>query len=675
MQTACAFRNGNSQAAHPGVTSPASQGDFSAPIGADPPAGAPTTITFALTMPTERFGRHVPPQDRRPVSWYAPIGLRQIAQQQLWSTQLLHNLDRRETFSGPFELIDLRDADTGGGFWFDFVADTGDGGCPTYAVARGLLAPQLAADGAAAPLPEGRLLILGGDLAYPAASPEGYQSRLVEMFELARDARSRFRPVAGDLPADAPFAPDQKLVAAIPQNHDWFDSASTFCRYFVHDEKAGLVGARAPQTRSYFGIALPHDWFVLGFDFALTGDLDRQQFEAFGRLVTSGQIPCGAQLALIYPEPYWTRPFASLLRAAYPLRFQRFEHLCAEHGLHVRLRLAGDLHHYVRERLAAAPPGGLSCDLVTCGSGGAFGHATHSVEVTEPKVLQWASEPDAVPQELRGRVVLGRVRDAAQAAGLDLCAEPTASACPAPGDAAPPAAPVCYPDQATSRRQARGNVLALLRPRGERWWASNLAFALLIGVLLQACSGLLAPWLPWPALLQGLAGAALLFTALMLTTDNDPARAGRAERAWGAALGGLLLALAAALGGGLAPLRPALPPLAFGLGSAALAVLAGAVGVGGFLWLLSRVAGRAVTNTSSALSLQGHKGFLRFRVHAGGLEAVMLGCDEVPQRWVPRHELPDAEPDAAAPWWEPAPGEPPLRWRVVDRFTLERPVP
>ncbi|BDI03168.1 hypothetical protein CATMQ487_01380 [Sphaerotilus microaerophilus] len=618
------------------------------------------------------------------MSWYAPIGLRQIAQQQLWSTQLLHNLDRRETFHGPFELIDLRDADTGGGFGFDFVADTGDGGCPTYAVARGLLAPELVAEGAAAPLPEGRLLILGGDLAYPAASPEGYQSRLVEMFELARDGRSRFRPVAGDLPADAPFAPDQKLVAAIPQNHDWFDSASTFCRYFVHDEKAGLVGARAPQTRSYFGIALPHDWFVLGFDFALTGDLDRQQFEAFGRLVTSGQIPRGAQLVLIYPEPYWTRPFASLLRAAYPLRFQRFEHLCAEHGLHVRLRLAGDLHHYVRERLAAAPPVGLSCDLVTCGSGGAFGHATHCVEVTEPKVLQWASEPDAVPEELRGRIVLGRVRDAAQAAGLGLCVEPAASTCPAPGDAVPPAAPVCYPDQATSHRQARGNVLALLRPRGERWWASNLAFALLIGVLLQACSGLLAPWLPWPALLQGLAGVALLFTALMLTTDNDPARAGRAERAWGGVLGALLLALAAVLGWGLAPLRPALAApgapgvsllpvdglrvLVFGLGSTALAVLAGALGVGAFLWLLSCVAGRAVTNTSSALSLQGHKGFLRFRVHAGGLEAVMLGCDEVPQRWVPRHER-SAE---GLPWWEPAPGEPPLRWRVVDRFEAVR---
>lgn len=511
-------------------------------------------------MPTERFGRHVPPQARRPVPWYAPIGLRQIAQQQLWSTQLMHNLDRRETFSGPFDLIDLRDAGAAGDFGFDFVADTGDGGCATYAVARGLLAPELQAEGSELPLPEGRLLILGGDLAYPAASPQGYQSRLVEMFELARDGRSRFRPVDASLPPDAPFAPDQKLVAAIPQNHDWFDSASTFCRYFVHDEKAGLAGARAPQTRSYFAIALPQDWFVLGFDFALTGDLDRQQYEAFSGLVTSGRIPRGSQLLLIYPEPYWTRPFASLLRPAYPLRFQRFEHLCAAHGLDVRLRLAGDLHHYVRERLDATPPASLSCDLVTCGSGGAFGHVTHSVEVTEPKVLQWASEPDAVPEELRGRIVLGRVKDAAQAVGLGLCPPaPATHACERSAEAAAPAAPRCYPDQACSRLLVWGNLWALLRPRGEPWWASNLAFALLLGLLLSVAGGLGRPWLPWPTLWQGLAAAGLLFTAQMLSSDNDPARAGRAERAWGLAGGLWLLALAAGLGWVLAPLQAAWP--------------------------------------------------------------------------------------------------------------------
>lgn len=704
-------------------------------------------------MSRERFGRHVPPQERRPVAWYAPIGLRQIAQQQLWSTRLLHNLDRRETFTdaaAPFGLIDLRELQADGAFWFDFVADTGDGGAPTYTVARGLLAPQLHAEGAATPLPEGRLLLLGGDLAYPAASPELYQSRLVEMFELARDGRpperggSRFRPVPADLPNDAPWSPEHKLVAAIAQNHDWFDSASTFCRYFVQDEKAGLVGARAPQTRSYFAIALPHDWYVLGFDFALTGDLDRQQYEAFARLVTRGALPRGAQLLLIYPEPYWTRPFDSHRREAYPQRYERLEHLCAEHGLHVRLRLAGDLHHYVREHLSAVPPGDLSCELITCGSGGAFGHATHTREVTEPKVLQWASEPDAVPDELRGRVRIGRVRDAAHAAELGLCtgsqgsdpsgiagadrAGTTAAGTP-PTNTTPTtsatsatattqtASRVCWPDLATSRHQAWGNLLALLRPRGEWWWASNLAFTLLLGALLLigggAASALFGPtlaWvLPWPVVLA--ADATLLVIALMLATDNDPALAGWPERLWGLALGVLLVALALGLGDAVAQLSEvgglaagwlaagwpagAAPVASTAAGTAgwttgavtlaaallrvllgwALATVLGGLVVGAFLLLLGRWGGRAVTNTSSALSLQGHKGFLRFRVHAEGLEAWMLGCDEVPQRWVPRPGPGGHPADAAAPWWEPAADAAPLRWRVVDHFVLRRAEP
>jgi hypothetical protein len=645
-------------------------------------------------MTPERFGRSVPPQARRPVPWYAPIGLRQIAQQQLWSTRLLHNLDRRETFterSAPFRLIDLRSLQgtqpgDPEGFWFDFVADTGDGGSATYAVARGLLAPQLEVQGEAHPLPEGQLLLLGGDLAYPAASPELYQARLVELFELARDGRSRFVDAPPDLKEDTPWQPDHKLLAAIPQNHDWFDSASTFCRYFVNDEKAGLIGARSPQPRSYFALALPHGWYLLGLDFALTGDLDRSQYEAFARLIETGAIPRGAQLLLIYPEPTWTRRFADLRRDAYPLRFQRLEHLCAQHGLEIRLRLAGDLHHYVRDRLPAATPTGGSCDLVTCGSGGAFGHLTHSREVREPKLMQWASEPDAVPEELCGRVLLGRVADAAAAAvqGLDFStrSEPQ----------------VRYPDEAASRRLARGNLLALLRPRGEPWWHSNLTFALLLGALWLLLDAPLATagaesgaaehlqrLLTSPTALA--AGAGLGFCALMLACDNDPLRADRGDWAWGLGLGLLWIGAALAWGqglvGGLLALAPALAPALAWPGAGPLAqlwpwavaapatVIAASLVAGASLWALASLGHRAVTNSSSALSHQGHKGFLRFCARADRLEVWMLGLNELPQDWV------QASPAGGdrRPQWEPAPGQPPLTWRVVDRFDIERPQP
>lgn len=52
-------------------------------------------------------------------------------------------------------------------FWFDFMADTGDGGNSTYAIARLLAQPniQVKQDGSLCMLPRGNLLLIGGDLA------------------------------------------------------------------------------------------------------------------------------------------------------------------------------------------------------------------------------------------------------------------------------------------------------------------------------------------------------------------------------------------------------------------------------------------------------------------------------------------------------------------------------
>lgn len=51
--------------------------------------------------------------------------------------------------------------------WFDFMADTGDGGNSSYSVARLLAQPILYAfkDDSLQPLPRGDLLLIGGDLA------------------------------------------------------------------------------------------------------------------------------------------------------------------------------------------------------------------------------------------------------------------------------------------------------------------------------------------------------------------------------------------------------------------------------------------------------------------------------------------------------------------------------
>lgn len=53
------------------------------------------------------------------------------------------------------------------GIWFDFMADTGDGGNSSYAVARLLAQPSLKAriGGSKLVLPRGDFLLIGGDLA------------------------------------------------------------------------------------------------------------------------------------------------------------------------------------------------------------------------------------------------------------------------------------------------------------------------------------------------------------------------------------------------------------------------------------------------------------------------------------------------------------------------------
>jgi hypothetical protein len=562
----------------------------------------------------ERFGLDVAPHERPPVPWYDLGGLWRVAREQLWSMNLLRNLDRRETFRRRLGLIDLRaEAPEGGDFWFDFLSDTGDGGSATTAVAQAMLAPSLQPQGTDRPLPAGRLLVLGGDLAYPGASPEHYQARLIEPLELARPQQA---------------FDEHKIVVAIPQNHDWMDSLSTFCRYFVNPAKAGLLNARTPQTRSYFALALPHGWTLLGFDFALTGDLDREQFDAFRELLRHQRIPKGSAVILLYPEPYWTRPVGDHAEPAYPLRYQRLEALLLDHGCRIRMRLAGDLHHYVRESLPDEPPGEGS-ELVTCGSGGAFGHPTHALEVQQRKYLVHGAEAQVAQADLLRRVRVGR------SPGGTPAHDPERERVRAFDTQR-----VCFPEPAVSRRRAWGNLWALLRWR-------NIDFAAAVGLLLALASLLQGPLAGLGLLLGLLVG---LVAAATVATDNDPARLLGPDA---------LLALPLVAGStGLVRLLMEVPdpwPLRVLVAVPAVALL-----FGGFLAVASAVFGRVPNNAASALGGEHDKGFLRLRVHAGGIEVFMLGIDEVPRRW--------QRNPGGWPRWRPEGPAP--RWKLVDRFDL-----
>ena len=651
---------------------------------------------------TRQFGSNVPPDQRRPVAWYAPGVLWQAGRELVQSADFQRNLDRREMFSPGLAAIDLADrpASAQQPFWLDFLSDTGDGGNATFTVAQALLARELTlpgADGQPLRLPEGELLVLGGDLAYPGASAQEYQYRFIEMLAQAQDPQSRFL-AGGEEP--------RKFIAAIPQNHDWFDSASTFCRYFVSYDKGAVIGARTPQRQSWFACRLPQGFWILGLDFALVGDIDRQQFEGFADLLDPARergIQPGDNVLLVYPEPYWTRPLGDGAAPGYPRRYQRLEALIEARGAHIRVRLAGDLHHYVRETLARDALTGRDTHLVTCGCGGAFLHPTHSEDVRATKHLDRQPEPQAASVDLGLRVRVGR--------GV---APETPT--PSRNSAAPPdtqgfTQQRAWPSPALTRRLAWRNLLALFRPGFSQppWrlglqasllelWNSNVGFALCLGAIYgfnaYVNSGVFSASFaadgfgPMGGLPFG--SAALLWLKAMVYSPfasfvNLFMLAGCVRIAWegpGPTAGRLVTGLAHGMAHGFLifvlywlacsflkfslPVawdvtRLPLPPTLVSTGVALLSwILVGLLGVlvggllfGTYLAVACAGFGQLPNNAFGSLALRDYKGFLRMKLTEDGLTVYLVGIDHVPRRMSSHEPLPEG-------------------WRVVDQFHLRR---
>src|SRR4051794_33289900 len=122
------------------------------------------------------------PQDQ--VRWLAPGELLRTAVKVGLSSLFADYADRREVQAAlPATTLTLA-PDADGGFWFDHVADLGDGFDPTYTVARLLAADDVAVDGpprTARPplgLPRCRMLVLGGPEGYPTPPPTRHGDRM-----------------------------------------------------------------------------------------------------------------------------------------------------------------------------------------------------------------------------------------------------------------------------------------------------------------------------------------------------------------------------------------------------------------------------------------------------------------------------------------------------------------
>ena len=288
--------------------------------------------------------------------------------------------------------------------WVDWMADCGDGFDSSYSIARLLAQPSLTIpfsekaeevsreNGVSSVklLPRADVLLIGGDLAYPRPSAENFEERFLRVFEDAMppppghptfDQEQTVyiqRPKGCDLGREGDSAELRGIrkppsAYLIPGNHDWFDGLACFLRYVCH--RSYLGGWCLPQTRSYFSLRLPHDWWVFGLDNGLNGDIDATQSAYFCELGRS--LPQNARVIICTHDPPW------VLNQYHSQKSGKMLTLLMDTVLRgkVRLRLAGDVHNYMRHECIVDSNHGSSLpkppSLVISGGGGAFLHPTH----------------------------------------------------------------------------------------------------------------------------------------------------------------------------------------------------------------------------------------------------------------------------------------------------------
>src|SRR5262245_52158704 len=290
------------------------------------------------------------------VHWFDPAQLIPTGIDVAISTALGRRFDYRLMESvGPGEPPISYRAWHGGDFYWDYLADTGDGWNSTHAIAS--LVGQSELSIGDEHLPRGRFLLLGGDEVYPVASRRGYAERLVAPFETAFPRRD---PRVGD-----GLYPN---LFAIPGNHDWYDGLVSFSRRFTQGRWIG--GWKTRQTRSYFAIELPSRWWLWAVDVQFEADIDLGQREYFAEIAQ--RLQWGDRVILASAEPDWI--YGDIKD---PIRESNLayleEMLIAPRGATVHVWLAGDLHHYRRHEHVDDP----NFQRITSGGGGAYLASTH----------------------------------------------------------------------------------------------------------------------------------------------------------------------------------------------------------------------------------------------------------------------------------------------------------
>ncbi|MCG8919207.1 metallophosphoesterase [Actinokineospora sp. PR83] len=546
------------------------------------------------------------------VRWLAPKVLISTGVQSLIASIFGSYADKRELQGSlPSEVHRFsQGTDEAGEFWFDFVADLGDGFDATFSVASLLAAETLDLPGVG-PLPRGRLLVMGGDEVYPSASTRAYEDRTKGVYKAAL-------PVArGEAPT----------LFALPGNHDWYDGLTAFLRVFAQQRAIG--GWQTAQRRSYFAVELPRRWWLFAIDTQFDDYVDSPQLEYFRQ--AAEDLRPGDGVILCTPTPVWVDAGSGREPGGYDTVEFFDREVVRPHGAEIRVMLSGDKHHYARY----AEDGG-DRQRITAGHGGAYLTATH-----------------ALPAHLRLPPPQSRVREKAEPVDFSLATR--------------------YPRRMASERFAAGIFRLPWRNPGFWGLTGALQTAMTLAILYglvetlgtqrqKGFFGLVASWTP-----------ALIVAVVLLLGGTAFAKIERSHGGPTATVAGILHALAHIglstawafvviwLYTRVLPDGPVEDwatlvivlvgtPVVIGLIDAELVAL--------YLMVVSRF-GINLNEVMAGQSIETHKGFLRLRIDAGGALTIHpVRLDRIGRRW-------SANPDGAEhePWLLPAR---PLRPELIE---------
>jgi hypothetical protein len=326
-------------------------------------------------------------------------------------------------------------------FWFDFIADSGDGQMAVYNVAYLCLSdlwrkeksdedsqdelqvsahpPKESEKSSWKMLPRGSFLFVGGDTSYHVSDYATNSQRFQLPFRWAFASVRKFYDKtfsANDKPnpdgtienKETPELLDAepaRPIFAVPANHDYYDGIDGFNRQFrrpktpehLKDDptppQLSILGFERKQQASYMALRLPFGWWLWGIDSELN-KIDFRQ-ECFFKELNDREVPKKIIVATPEPTTFFGRKPLKVEspddedKTARYFRILGLERPFMDEDLKegtCRLDISGDVHNYERywgAKNESGPENGNAPNMdyyssMVAGGGGAFVHPSHT---------------------------------------------------------------------------------------------------------------------------------------------------------------------------------------------------------------------------------------------------------------------------------------------------------